>query len=277
MPDLRRRSRLLVTAGATVLARALGARRAGPSTSLAADVATSAQIEILANMSHELRTPLNAVLGFADLLRSEPHGPLGDPRYADYARHIRAGGDELLAVVDAATDLAQLVAGRLALQPQPVDPGSLVNECACSLSALARAAGVELKVEPSTAPQINADPLRLKQVLVNLLSNAIKFTPKGGRVTIWATCHDDAVSFEVADNGVGMTPEQVRLALQPFQVLEPTLTRRHRGLGMGLPLAEGLVRLQGGELRIASEPGRGTAVTATVPRGGRPGGGASWR
>jgi len=234
----------------------------------AADVTTRAQVEILANMSHELRTPLTAVLGFADLLRSEPHGPLGDPRYADYARHIREGGDELLAIVDAATDLAQLAAGRLVLQPRPVDPCSLVQECARSLYPLAGAAGVELKVEPSTTPQINADPVRLKQALVNLLSNAIKFTPQGGRVTICATCHDDdAVCFEVTDSGAGMTLEQAQIALQPFRVVEAVLTRPHRGLGLGLPLAEGLVRLQGGELRIASEPGRGTAVTATVPRG----------
>lgn len=281
MSDPVRRSKLLIAMGAAALARALGHRRAGPgrepeggaerpSTSCSADETTRAQIEILANMSHELRTPLTAVLGFADLLRSESHGPLGDPRYVDYARHIRAGGDELLAIVNAATDLAQLVAGRLALQLQPVDPCSLVQECALSLFALAGAAGVELKVEPSTAPQIDADPVRLKQALVNLLSNAIKFTPQGGRVTICATCHDDdAVCFEVTDSGVGMTPEQAQIALQPFRVAEAVRTRRHRGLGLGLSLAEGLVRLQGGELRIASEPGRGTAVTATVPRGGR--------
>lgn len=224
-----------------------------------------AETEFLANMSHELRTPLNAVIGFADLILSEVHGPLGDRRYSDYVSCIRTGGEQLLAVLDATLDLSRLAAGRLDLQPRYVEPEALIEECAQSVAAQAEAAKVELVVRPSTAPSIEADRARLKQALVNLLSNAIKFSRQGGQVSIGAAGYDNVVAFEVCDTGVGMTPRQVGLARQPFRMVDGSMTRRHGGVGLGLPLAERLVRLHGGELRIDSNPGHGTKVTAVLP------------
>jgi signal transduction histidine kinase len=234
---------------------------------------TRAETEFLANMSHELRTPLNAVIGFAELTLSEIHGPLGDRRYLDYASHICTGGKQLAAIIDATLELSQLAAGQLALDLCRLEPQAIVEECARSVAAQAEAAKIELTVRPSIAPQIVADPARLKQVLINLLSNAIKFTGKGGQVSIGVTGLGDAVAFEVTDTGIGMTPGQVVVALQPFRMVDNCMTRRHSGLGLGLPLAERLVRLHGGALRIDSRPGRGTAVTAILPanRPRRPG------
>jgi two-component system cell cycle sensor histidine kinase PleC len=230
-----------------------------------AETMTPAETEFLANMSHELRTPLNAVIGFAELILSEVHGPMSDRRYCDYVRHIRTGGEQLLAIIDATMDLSQLAAGQLHLQPRRVEPRAIVEECAHSVAAQAEAAKVELVVLPSTAAPITADPDRLKQVLINLLSNAIKFTAQGGGVSIGAIGRDDVVAFEVTDTGIGMTAGQVDLAMQPFRIADDRMTRRHGGIGLGLPLAERLVRLHGGELRVDSHLGCGTTVTAILP------------
>jgi signal transduction histidine kinase len=216
-------------------------------------------------MSHELRTPLNAVIGFSELILSEVHGPQGNCRYVDYVRHIRAGGEQLLAIVDATLDLSQLAAGQLDLQPCRVEPRAIVEECAQSVAAQAEAAKVELVVGPSSSPEVAADPARLKQALTNLLSNAIKFTGQGGRVCVSVTCDGDAVAFEVTDTGIGMTPGQVAVAMQPFRMVDGSSTRRRGGIGLGLTLAERLVRLHGGELRIDSRPGCGTTVSAILP------------
>ncbi|MEQ8816131.1 MAG: HAMP domain-containing sensor histidine kinase [Thalassobaculum sp.] len=230
-----------------------------------AEAMARAETEFLATMSHELRTPLNAVIGFAELILSEVHGALGDRRYVDYVSHIRTGGERVLSIVDATLDLSQLAAGQLELRPRRVEPQAIVEECAQSVAAQAEAAKVELVVRPSTVPPIAADPDRLKQALTNLLSNAITFSGQDGRVSIGATGHGDAVAFEVTDTGTGMTPDQVVVAMQPFRSIDGSMTRRHSGIGLGLPLAERLVRLHGGELRIDSRPGCGTAVTAILP------------
>jgi two-component system cell cycle sensor histidine kinase PleC len=275
-------SLFLAVASAVALGIAIGrgmSGDAGPSTTATAELPrvepvtaqaraesmARAETEFLANMSHELRTPLNAVIGFAELILSEVHGPLDDRRYFEYVSHIRSGGEQLLAIVDATLDLSQLAAGQIDLQPRRVEPRAIVEECARSVAAQAAAAKVSLVVQPSTAPSVVADPARLKQAVTNLLSNAIKFTEQGGRVSIGAAGHDEAVVFEVTDTGIGMTPGQLVVAIQPFRMIDGSTTRRHTGIGLGLTLAERLVRLHGGELRIDSRPGCGTTVTAILP------------
>ncbi len=256
----------LVAAGVAAVALGIAIGR-NTSVAAPAEAMARAETEFLANMSHELRTPLNAVIGFAELILSEIHGQLGDQRYVDYIGHIRAGGRQLLAIVDATLDLSQLAAGQLGLDLRRVEPQAIVEECLQLVTALAEAAEVEVTVRSSIAPQVVADPDRLKQVLVNLLSNAIKFTRPGGRVSIGASSRGDVVAFEVNDTGVGMTPDQVVEAMQPFRMLDGSMTRAKSGIGLGLPLAERLVRLHGGELRIDSRPGHGTTVRAILPAG----------
>jgi signal transduction histidine kinase len=119
---------------------------------------------------------------------------------------------------------------------------------------------------PQTLPCVLGDPLRIKQILVHLISNAVKFTPEGGRVSIgWRREKDGALSIVVRDNGIGMTEENIRRAMQPFEQLDSGLNRKFEGLGLGLPLANMLANYHGGTLRIASAPGHGTAVTFTLP------------
>jgi two-component system cell cycle sensor histidine kinase PleC len=231
------------------------------------DAMSRAETEFLANMSHELRTPLNAVIGFAELILDGARNQPGNPRHVAYARHIRAGGEQVLSIVDAILDMSQLASGQVKLQPRHVEPRAVAEECARSVAAQAEAARVELEVRPTTASPLTADPACLTQALTNLMSNAVKFTRPGGRVSISATdCEHDAIAFEVTDTGIGMTPGEVAVAMQPFRTVERSMTRRHGGIGLGLPLAERLVRLHGGKLRIDSRPGCGTTVTAILPR-----------
>ncbi len=143
----------------------------------------------------------------------------------------------------------------------------LIAACLPIIDQRAKAGGIELKA-PAVAelPVIRADRLRLKQILLNLLSNAVKFTPRGGQVTISAArAGDRGVTIVVSDTGIGMRPEEIPVALEPFRQVEGDLSRRYEGTGLGLPLAKQLIELHGGALRIESESGKGTTVTVSLP------------
>jgi len=118
---------------------------------------------------------------------------------------------------------------------------------------------------PSDLPVIRADERKLKQILINLLSNAVKFTPEGGIVTISGAVSEDGISITVSDTGIGMAPEDIERAMQPFGQLDSRLNRRHEGTGLGLPLTNSLVELHDGHLQIESQPGVGTRVTVHLP------------
>lgn len=236
-----------------------------------------ADAEVLANMSHELRTPLNAVIGFTELVLNEVYGPLGDPRYREYLALVRAGGEHLLTVANSILEFAQAVAGRVVLQPCATDAGAVVAACARATALQAKTAGVEVAIAPCAPATLIADPCRLQQALTNILSNAINASTPGGRVSIGASPGpgDGTIVFSVADDGVGMTPGQVDVATRPFCVVDNVMTRRHGGIGLGLPLADRLVRMHGGELQIVSRPGQGTVVTVSLPQVGTANGSVS--
>ncbi len=233
----------------------------------AAEAANKTKSEILANMSHELRTPLNAIIGFSDIIQREAFGPVGERRYLDYARDIHDSGAHLLALINDILDVSKAEAGRIELLEGLVDVTELFDSCVRLI--LARADEARIAIEALAAdrlPKLNADGLRLKQVLLNLLSNAIKFTPAGGRVTLAANMDDDErFVIRVSDTGIGMAPEDIPKALSPFGQLESTRARRYPGTGLGLPLSKALIELHGGELRIESEAGKGTSVIVTLP------------
>jgi signal transduction histidine kinase len=118
----------------------------------------------------------------------------------------------------------------------------------------------------ATLPHLHADQVRLKQILLNLMSNAVKFTPRLGSVRVWAQQHDDgSLSLVVTDTGIGMSRDEVTLAMQPFRQIDSDLARKHEGTGLGLPLTKALVELHGGTMTIRSEKGRGTEVAVTLP------------
>jgi PAS domain S-box-containing protein len=233
----------------------------------AAEAASRTKSQFLANMSHELRTPLNAILGFSEVIGGELFGPAGDPRYSDYARDIYASGRLLLGIIDDLLDLSRLEHGKLDIRPEAVEAAEIVEACTRLVEGKAREAHVRVVAELPAAPvRLEADALRLKQVLLNLLTNAVKYTPEGGRVTIGVRVREDGeVEFDIADTGIGMTPQEIEIALQPFGQVENALTRHHQGTGLGLPLAKGLVELHGGKLTIESTPRAGTRIAVTLP------------
>ncbi len=233
-----------------------------------AEAASRAKATFLATMSHELRTPLNAIIGFSDMINAAIHGPVGSPKYQEYARDVAESGRFLLSIINDILDLSKIEAGQMVLNAQPTDLGELLQRCARLIEGRARQGSVELKLDAAeNLPAVMADPRSLTQIIVNLLSNAVKFTNAGGEVRLGARlAGDGALEIVVADTGIGMSEEDVATALRPFEQIDRGLDRRHEGTGLGLPIVKGLVELHGGALDIRSEPGEGTTVTVRLPR-----------
>ncbi|MEX0759930.1 MAG: ATP-binding protein [Tistlia sp.] len=232
---------------------------------LAADRAKSA---FLATMSHELRTPLNAIIGFSEVLTLGIFGPLGNDRHRDYCQAIGDSGRHLLAVINDVLDISKIEAGKLQLRFEEVRLEQLLANCCSLVRAKIDTAGIRLETSstPAPLPALWADPVKLKQIVLNLLSNALKFTSSGGSILVSsALLPERGIAFSIADSGIGMSAEDVKLALQPFQQVDNSHTRRYEGTGLGLPLAKALVEQHGGRLEIDSTPGVGTTVTVILP------------
>ncbi len=231
-----------------------------------AELASRSKSEFLANMSHELRTPLNAIIGFADILRGEIFGPLGDSRYADYATDIRDSGLHLLKLINDVLDVSKVEFGKIELAEEAVDIVSVIEGCIRLMRERVDAAGLHLKqAMPLTLPLVQCDELRMKQVLLNLLSNAVKFTPAGGSITVRAQLTDKGLGITVDDTGIGIAPGDIDKALRPFGQIDSRLARKYQGTGLGLPLAKSMIELHGGRLDIDSASGAGTRVTLWLP------------
>ncbi|HEY1962060.1 MAG TPA: PAS domain-containing sensor histidine kinase, partial [Rhizomicrobium sp.] len=233
----------------------------------AAEYANSAKSQFLATMSHELRTPLNAILGFSEVLTTEMLGPVGQPKYLEYARDIHESGRHLLDLINDILDLAKLEAGKLELHETEISLPHVIERCVVLVRERAKQAKAAVEtLVPDGLPALYADERALRQVLLNLLSNAVKFTPAGGRVTVRAR-FDTARGFaiSVGDTGIGMSPQQVEVAFSPFGQIDSALSRKHEGTGLGLPITRALVQLHGGDVTIESSPNRGTTVTAHFP------------
>jgi signal transduction histidine kinase len=233
-----------------------------------AEIANRSKSEFLANMSHELRTPLNAIIGFSEVITNELMGP-NHPTYKNYARDIHISGKMLLDIINDILDLSKIEAGKQKLYIEPIAPVEAVEACVKLVQPRANDAGIELKLDlpKYQLSEVEADPTRLKQILLNLLSNAVKFTPKGGKVTVAIRQPtNQSTEFFVADTGIGMKPEDIPLVMQPFHQVESAYSRHNHGTGLGLPLAGALAKLHGGKLTIQSEPNKGTTVMVTIPR-----------
>jgi two-component system cell cycle sensor histidine kinase PleC len=230
-----------------------------------AELNDRAKSAFLSAMSHELRTPLNAIIGFSDLMR-EPGATTADAS-AEYAGHIARAGRRLLDVVGDVLDMSKLEAGSLALTRAPAAIAEVVAAAVEQAAPLFAEKSQVLDVRAERVPpELEIDHKRVRQLLVNLLSNASKFTPAGGRVLVLARpAADGGVTIAVADTGIGMTHEEIMLALKPFAQIDARRARAHEGAGLGLPLAQGLVRLHGGTLHIESRPGAGTTVMVSLP------------
>ncbi len=232
-----------------------------------AELASRAKSEFLANMSHELRTPLNAIIGFSEIIASATFGPVGSPKYREYAKDINDSGLHLLAVITDILDLSKIEAGKLELHEETVHIAGTVDACLKLVSERALSAGLTLVTDIAQGlPPMRADERKLKQILINLLSNAVKFTPAGGTVTtrVWHRPGDGFV-FQVADTGIGIAAENIPNVLSAFGQVDSTFARKVDGTGLGLPLTKSLVELHGGSLNLQSELGAGTTVTVRFP------------
>ena len=230
-----------------------------------AEAASLSKSQFLANMSHELRTPLNAIIGFSDMMKSQLLGPIGAPRYIEYAKDINSSGTHLLALINDVLDMSKIEAGRYTIHPEPIDGAELMRSCMRLVRVRAAESGVSLGIGAAQELPLQADARALKQVLLNLLTNAIKFTPSGGRVSLSAGRERDGVVFRVVDTGVGISAEDLPRIGRRFEQVDNALTRKGEGTGLGLALSRALVELHGGVLDIDSTLGKGTTVSVWLP------------
>ncbi len=233
-----------------------------------AEFANRAKTEFLANMSHELRTPLNSIIGLSEMLMTETMGPLGSPKYSEYAKDIRNSGDHLLSLISEVLDLSKIEAGELEIFESEIDVTGAVTSCVRMIEGRAPVEAPRVHVKFAEGlPRLMGDERRFKQILLNLLGNSVKFTPPDGSVSVAArVCNAGRFTIEVADTGIGIAPADIPKVLEPFGQVRDVFTRNHEGTGLGLYLAKSFTEMHGGTLDIASRLGKGTTVTLRFPR-----------
>ncbi len=221
--------------------------------------------EFLANVSHELRTPLNSIIGYSELLIDEL-GPTMDEMSLEDLKAIHSSGHHLLAIINDILDLAKIEAGRLELNRAPLDFAALAGQVMEAARVLIKdkpEVALELDL-PADLPPIEADAVRLRQVLWNLLSNAIKFTEQGS-VRLAASADNGALVVAVQDTGIGIPPQYHQAIFDQFRQADGSTTRRSGGTGLGLAITRQLVWLHGGDIRVDSTLGKGSTFTVTLP------------
>lgn len=231
------------------------------------EIANRSRSIFLSNMSHELRTPLNAIMGFAEAMKHEILGPIGNEEYISYANDISVSGGNLLQLINNILDMAAIGSGSKILEPEPVNLRNIIVNVVELHQSRIQQSNLSLNSYFSRdLPLIRGDRLLLKQVFFNVMSNAVKFTEAGGKITIIAQPVEEGVSCAITDTGIGMSDEEIHLAMQPFEQIDRRLERQYGGIGLGLALCKGYVDLHGGQMAIKSSPSKGTTVDIILPR-----------
>ncbi|MEO5806050.1 ATP-binding protein [Devosia sp.] len=232
---------------------------------LKAEAASRSKTNFLAHLSHDIRTPLNHIIGFAELMRHQTYGALGDPRYLDYVQTIKSSGEGLLASFATILDLAELESGQKVLRNAPVRVGELLDSTVLRYRGQAARAGIAFDLGGPCDAVLYADKFALQRMIGNLIDNSLRFTPSGGKITVAAFAATDGVVIEVSDTGLGMTEDRLESLQQPFALGDATFTREGVGPGLGISISRAIAELSGGHMAIDSSPALGTTVAISLP------------
>jgi PAS domain S-box-containing protein len=234
----------------------------------AAETANAHKTDFLARVSHEIRTPLNAIIGFADMMANEHFGPVGHPRYGEYAHDIVRSGRHVLDIVNDLLDISKIEAGEMELDFASVGLNDMVQAAVSIVQPQANSQRVIIRTALSQAvPNVVADGRSIKQIALNILANAIRYTPSGGQIIVSTSYEaNGSVTLRIRDTGIGMSRSELEQAMKPFrQVSTGTPRSRGDGTGLGLPLTKAMVDANRAQFAISSTPNEGTLVEVTFP------------
>ncbi len=231
----------------------------------ASEQANLAKSAFLANMSHELRTPLSAIIGYSEMLLEEVEDGGGDAGLAPDMRKIETNARHLLGLINDVLDLSKVESGKMDVYAETFDVEPMLRDLAATVQSLVDRKGNTLVLDiGATLGSAHTDLTKVRQIVLNLLSNAAKFA-EGGTITLAASREGDRLAFRVSDTGIGMTAEQLGRLFQRFTQADASTTRRFGGTGLGLSLTKALVEVLGGDIRVESEPGRGSTFAVSLP------------
>ncbi|HEY1383401.1 MAG TPA: ATP-binding protein [Dongiaceae bacterium] len=221
----------------------------------------------LANMSHELRTPLNAIIGFAEILRYQMFGPLGNDRYINYVDDIQRSGQHLLSLINDILDIAKIEAGRQSLKLERQGLTPLIERGVRMAQPIAERRSVRLQFQPNGMElSANCDSRAITQMVINLVTNAVKFSPPGGTVEVRLESSGvGGAKISVLDGGPGIEEDMLPHLFEAYAHRAATTSARHDGVGLGLAITKALIELHNGQIRVVTQPGRGTTMTLELP------------
>jgi signal transduction histidine kinase/DNA-binding response OmpR family regulator len=230
--------------------------------------------QFLANMSHELRTPLNSIIGFSEILASRLSDQI-PAKHLRFLHHINTSGQHLLSIINDILDLSKIEAGKMELHPDVFPLYSTALGVATIMKGITTQRGITISLEiPGNLSTLEADPVKIKQILYNLVSNAVKFSPDNSTVTVRARelpaaasgTDEDSIEIAVSDTGIGIAPEDRGVIFQEFRQADGLPTRRFEGTGLGLALVKKFVELHRGSIAVESAVGKGSTFTVVLPR-----------
>jgi signal transduction histidine kinase len=220
--------------------------------------------DFVASVSHELRTPLTSIRGYLELLREGEAGELSDEQH-QFVSIVERNADRLLRLVGDLLFVAQVEAGKIALEPRATDVDDLVRQAVDAARPAATEKAIEFDVDLDGLGVLLADRARLAQVLDNLISNALKFTPPGGHVTVRTSRHTDVLVIEVSDNGMGISEEDQSQLFQRFFRTASATEQAIQGTGLGLSIVKAIVEAHDGVITVESVAGEGTVFRVELP------------
>jgi PAS domain S-box-containing protein len=221
--------------------------------------------EFIANMSHELRTPLNAIIGFSQMMNEKIVGDLNE-KQTRYTSNILKSGNHLLELINDILDISKIESGNMEYTPDRMNLHELMDDIAVLVEPMLKEKGIhfEISAEPEKL-EINADKMKMKQIMYNLLSNAIKFTSENGKVCFNSKIMNGNIQFFVSDTGIGIPQEKQKVIFDPFKQVSSATNRTHGGTGLGLAIVKYYTEMHSGKVHVESEVGKGSIFTITIP------------